>query len=89
MPWLSGVTKISAGAAEEIPGVALTDHDGDGLTLNLETKYGTSDNMTDSDLDGLTDLEEIGIGTDPTKTDTDMDGYDDFVEVDSGHNPLR
>lgn len=63
------------------------DSDGDGVSDEEETIYGTDINKPDTDNDGFTDFEEIFLmGTDPLKadekdTDTDDDGLTDYDEV--------
>ena len=69
--------------------VSTVDTDGDGLTDEEETKYGTDPHKVDTDGDDLSDYEEIMIWkTDPLNPDTDGDGYNDVVEVKNGYNPL-
>lgn len=58
------------------------DPDGDGLSNNDETGYGTDPFKADSDYDGLTDYQEvITYGTDPNNKDTDGDLIKDGNEV--------
>lgn len=65
-----------------------TDTDGDGLTDQEETGFGTNANNPDSDGDGLSDGEEIVVyRTDPNNADSDGDGFNDGEEVNSGYNP--
>lgn len=65
------------------------DADYDGVSDEVEKKFGTSSGDVDTDNDGLTDKIEIEkLGTDPTKHDTDGDGYADGVELSGGYNPL-
>lgn len=67
----------------------IKDSDGDGLTDDEETTYGTDKNIVDSDADGLTDWAEIKIyKTNPLNPDTDNDGYKDGQEVINGYDPL-
>lgn len=86
-PWIVAV-KADRGDSVNVPGVKETDQDKDGLSLEMESKLGTSDNMKDTDNDELDDAEEIKIGTNPTQTDSDHDGFKDGLEVKTGHNPL-
>ncbi len=59
-----------------------TDEDGDGLMVEYELAWGSSDCSTDSDGDGLDDYEEVKVyRTDPSDTDSDGDGLDDGDEV--------
>jgi hypothetical protein len=88
-PWLKSVSQNQSHVEAFVPGVAITDKDGDGLTSQEETKLETSDSLADTDGDGLKDKDEVQRGTDPLKQDTDGDGYSDDVEVKSGHDPLK
>ncbi len=64
------------------------DSDGDGLTDEDESKFGTDARLADTDKDGLGDKEEVQVyGTDPLDPDTDDDTYLDGQEVASGFNP--
>ncbi|HLD19673.1 MAG TPA: hypothetical protein VJB93_00265 [Patescibacteria group bacterium] len=66
----------------------IVDTDGDGLTDQDETQYGTNQFFPDTDFDGLTDREEVETyTTDPLSKDTDGDGFDDGQEVRNGYNP--
>jgi len=68
--------------------VAVTDHDGDGLTDQFEALLGTDPNAADSDRDGLSDTYETSVShTDPNARDTDHDGILDGVEVAHGTDP--
>lgn len=65
------------------------DTDGDGLSDEEETKYGTDIQKNDTDNDELTDYEEIMIWkTNPLNPDTDGDGFNDGLEVKNNYNPL-
>lgn len=65
--------------------VAVTDHDGDGLTDQFEALLGTNPNEADSDHDGLSDTYETSVShTNPLDPDTDRDGITDGVEVSRG-----
>ncbi len=86
-PWLTEVNNRDLEVV--VPGVKETDSDGDGLSLEYESRIGTSDNMTDSDGDRLADDEEVEMGTDPLNKDTDGDGYLDGEEVDNDFDPLK
>ncbi|WP_457558965.1 LamG-like jellyroll fold domain-containing protein [Candidatus Harpocratesius sp.] len=62
------------------------DVDKDGLPINNEAIYGTSDNDPDCDDDLLSDYEEVTLGsdgfiTDPLDSDTDDDGISDYDEI--------
>ena len=50
---------ITLNSGDEVYVIYSVDNDGDGVPLNEELIYGTSDTDTDSDDDGLTDYEEI------------------------------
>ncbi|MBD3192744.1 MAG: hypothetical protein GF308_19045 [Candidatus Heimdallarchaeota archaeon] len=64
------------------------DTDGDGLTDEEESTYGTDPNDEDSDDDGLLDGEEVNTHeTDPTDDDSDDDTYTDGEEIDAGIDP--
>jgi hypothetical protein len=69
------------------------DRDGDGLSDDLESRYGLNpdfagDAEADLDQDGLTNAREIGLGADLTKADTDGDFAPDGLEVARGTDPL-
>lgn len=67
---------------------AMVDFDGDGLSNEEETKYGTDPNVKDTDKDGLFDREEVVVyKTDPKNPDTDGDGNKDGIEVINGFDP--
>jgi len=69
--------------------VEAVDSDGDGLTDDQESTYGTDPNDSDSDDDGLTDYEELFThSTDPLDEDTDGGGLEDGYEIDTARNPL-
>lgn len=58
------------------------DQDGDGISDEDETYFGTNIWDADTDGDGLYDDEEIyDLGTDPLDYDTDRDGLSDGDEV--------
>ncbi|WP_294428198.1 InlB B-repeat-containing protein [uncultured Treponema sp.] len=94
--WSMDKIKVSAG--DEISIFFSVDHDGDGVPLNEELIYGTSDDKTDYDGDGLSDFEEIygwykdGIGLESKYSNLnkvysnpvlkDSDG-DDLLDYDS------
>ncbi|MBP5358532.1 MAG: InlB B-repeat-containing protein, partial [Treponema sp.] len=67
------LTDIKINAGDEISIIYTVDRDGDGVPLNEELIYGTSDDNHDTDGDGLKDGEEIygwyktGIGLDDAK----------------------
>ncbi len=64
------------------------DTDGDSITDDEESTYGTSALNWDTDTDGLSDGDEVFIWkTDPRNPDTDADGYSDGVEMKNGYNP--
>lgn len=64
------------------------DRDHDGLTLDEESAFGTSDADPDSDDDGLNDREEVTIyKTDPLNPDSDQDTFPDGEEVKNLYNP--
>jgi hypothetical protein len=57
------------------------DDDGDYLSNDLESYYGTSRYNPDTDYDGIPDTVEIDIThTDPLSPDTDGDGFSDYDE---------
>ena len=68
-----------------------TDPDGDGLTDEIESAYGTNPYVPDSDGDSLFDGQEVNTyGTDPLNPDTDGDGLIDEEEVSyTSTNPLN
>lgn len=71
-----------------IPPPPPVDRDQDGLTLDQEIQYGTSDSLADTDLDGLSDWEEVQVHhSNPLNPDTDGDGYIDGSEVKKGYSP--
>ncbi|OGF30891.1 hypothetical protein A2533_03090 [Candidatus Falkowbacteria bacterium RIFOXYD2_FULL_35_9] len=55
--------KIPVAASNMAGGI---DHDGDGLKLEVEAAFGTSDLLADTDGDGYNDYEEIFFGYSPT-----------------------
>lgn len=58
------------------------DDDGDGLTNQQESEWGTAPNNPDTDRDELKDGDEVlRLGTDPKNRDTDADGLADGEEV--------
>ena len=64
------------------------DRDRDGLLVEEEKKYKTSDLEFDTDHDGLSDYDEAKRWqTDPLTADSDKDGFVDGIEVLNGHNP--
>ncbi len=70
-------------------GNEIIDSDGDGLSDDQESAFGTDPLKLDSDQDGLTDQEEVIMyKTDPLNPDTDNDTYLDGEEVMNGFNPL-
>ena len=65
------------------------DFDGDGLSNELESRYGTDPNNPDTDNDGLSDGDEVNIyKTSPVDYDTDNDGLGDGKEIELKTNPL-
>jgi len=65
-----------------------SDHDADGLTLDVETGLGTDPNNPDTDGDGLNDGLEVNTHeTDPLVMDSDDGGVNDGLEVSRGTNP--
>jgi hypothetical protein len=68
--------------------VVAMDTDGDGLTDDFETQYGTDASLADTDGDGLTDSDEISCFTSsPWVIDTDDDELDDYREFVHNGNP--
>ena len=66
----------------------VTDQDRDGVDLDVESDYQTSDRSSDTDNDGLSVYEEIFYWfSDPNKADTDGDRYDDGEELVNGYAP--
>lgn len=63
------------------------DLDGDGLTNEVESRWGTDPTHADTDGDQLADGEELEMGTDPRHPDTDRDGWTDGGEM-GRSNPL-
>lgn len=64
------------------------DSDGDGLTDEEETRFGTDKNVVDTDNDGLSDREEMQVyKTNPVNPDSDGDGFSDGTEIKNGFNP--
>lgn len=63
-----GCATLSSEQAETCEDIFTSlDEDGDGLTLEEESSYGTSPTMSDTDGDGYSDREEIETGHDPRK----------------------
>lgn len=87
-PWINGARAMN-NYSVDVPGVDITDSDGDGLTLKQEAQIGTNDDLKDSDKDGLDDNLELKYGTNPLVFDTDKDGHSDGIEIKTEHNPLR
>lgn len=87
-PWTNGARAMN-NYPVDVPGVDITDSDGDGLTLRQEVQIGTNDDLKDSDKDGLDDNLELKYGTSPLIFDTDKDGYSDGIEIMTGYNPLK
>lgn len=87
-PWLKGVRAMTSSEVL-VPGMDVTDADGDGLTLDEETRLGTRDDRLDTDGDGLEDNEELFFNTNPLLSDTDYDGYNDGLEIETHHDPLK
>ncbi len=70
------------------PDPVAIDSDGDGLSDEEESTYGTDPSLPDTDGDGLFDREEVRVyETDPLNQDTDGDGFIDGDEVDNGYSP--
>lgn len=67
-----GIPAVFAGKETTYP-----DTDGDGLTDQGETVYGTDPTLPDTDSDGLTDYEEVLAGMNPLQADSDGDGVND------------
>ncbi len=64
------------------PDNEIKDFDNDGLDVETEKTYGTSDTLPDTDGDGLSDIEEVFAWfTDPTNADTDENGVGDMKDV--------
>ena len=77
----TAVVEATAGFATQTA-IALSDEDGDGLSLMLESTLMTFPELKDTDEDGLDDGEEIRIwNTDPLNRDTDNDTLSDGDEV--------
>ncbi len=84
--YMSGYDVISMSVADEDEDIV--DKDRDGLSAEVEEKYGTSDKTEDTDGDNLTDYEEINYWfSDPAEADTDGDGYKDGSEIVNGYSP--
>ena len=86
----SDYAEVTAGSdaldASSTPGTL--DSDGDGLTYDEETSYGTDAADADTDGDGLSDGDEVDTyGSDPLAVDSDSDGLDDADEVTYGTDP--
>lgn len=78
----------SESAATEPSTPVDVDTDGDGLTDQQESEYGTNPLLIDTDEDGLSDQEEIKVyQTNPLDPDSDGDTYKDGQEITSGYNP--
>ncbi len=66
------------------------DADGDGISNEDESKYGSNPFLADSDEDGITDYEEINIHkTNPMLADSDSDGLNDLEELTLHLNPNK
>jgi len=65
------------------------DRDRDGVSIDTEEFYNTSDNRSDSDADGISDYEEIYAWfSDPVKKDSNNNGVSDAGEIRKGLSPL-
>ncbi len=65
------------------------DRDQDGVPVDMEDLYSTSDNRADTDRDGVSDYEEIYAWfSDPLKKDTNSNGTSDSQEVRKGLSPV-
>lgn len=81
------VTAVTAAAATAAVSV---DSDSDGITDDMEVRFGLNPHQADTDLDGLLDGDEVlRTKTNALLADTDKDGASDSVEVNRGSDPLN
>ncbi|NUM44642.1 MAG: hypothetical protein HUU38_08030, partial [Anaerolineales bacterium] len=89
MDWAGASSQICIdGDCRDVPALtfpAQRDHDGDGLSVELDP----NDTLFDTDNDGLPDGRELEIGTQANNPDSDNDGLADGVEIMRGTNALN
>jgi hypothetical protein len=94
-------SKFKSFAKEVVVAEGNSDRDGDGLSNEDESRYGTDPDNPDTDGDGISDGDEVHgnacyiapkdtsicYTTNPKSKDTDGDGIDDNVELKNGTDP--
>jgi outer membrane protein OmpA-like peptidoglycan-associated protein len=82
LDWNAASLRFGSALKFSFGGISPLDFDGDGITNEEESRYGTNPKDIDSDNDGLSDGDEIKkYYTNPRNPDTDNDGLIDGKEV--------